>query len=212
MIPLLGRAPRNPSPGESGQVTFLSVRVWPWLVLPFYMASVSCSDGAQERGGTEGPLAVGTIEMDAAYPVPFSYLTGVRELPDGSVLAADPLSQVLVRANLSTGAADTLGRVGAGPEEYRQPDHVLPFPGDSTLLVDLGNGRLTVLDSSGSFVRTLSMTQPSEDGGLNLLHPRFVDSRGRLYEVRGRSREAGPPDSAAVARIDPGTRQADTVA
>ena len=71
-------------------------------------------------GGQDGRVA--TLELDAAYPEPFSYLSGVRELSDGTILAADPTSQVLLRLNLETGAADTLGRQGAGPQEYEGPD------------------------------------------------------------------------------------------
>ena len=69
----------------------------------------------------------------------------VRELPDGRVLVADPLGQVLVAIDMGAGTADTIGRRGAGPGEYDQPDAVSPLSGDSTLLVDLGNGRRSIL-------------------------------------------------------------------
>jgi hypothetical protein len=88
---------------------------------------------------------VATLQLDATYPEPFSYLSRVRELSDGTILAADPISQVLLRIDLDAGTADTLGRKGPGPQEYDGPDEVFPLPADSTLLVDLGNGRMNRL-------------------------------------------------------------------
>ncbi len=138
-------------------------------------------------GGCENELEdvqdgrVATLELDATYPEPFSYLSGVRELTDGRILAADPMSQVLLRIDLETGAVDTLGRHGKGPQEYEGPDQVFPLPGDSTLLVDLGNGRLTVIDPEGTFANWTPMSSPTDDGRLRTVHPRFVDAAGNLY-------------------------------
>ena len=75
------------------------------------------------------------------------------------VLVADPVGEVLVRADFGTGRADTLGGVGSGPQEYRSPDRVLPLPADSSLLVDLGNGRLTVVSPRGDFADWVPMAQ-----------------------------------------------------
>ena len=74
-------------------------------------------------------------EPEATFPEGFAFVQRVRELTDGRVLVADPLGQVLLIVNLAAGTADTLGGVGQGPEEYRQPDAVWALPGDSTLLV-----------------------------------------------------------------------------
>jgi hypothetical protein len=145
---------------------------------------------------------VATLELDATYPEPFSYLSGVRELADGRILAADPMSQVLLRLDLDAGTADTLGRHGEGPQEYEGPDQVFPLPGDSTLLVDLGNGRLTVIDPEGTFVDWTPMSRPTDDGRARLVHPRFVDAAGNLYTTAPYSPQGGPPDTTAVHRID----------
>ncbi|MCJ7627373.1 MAG: hypothetical protein MUO50_03185, partial [Longimicrobiales bacterium] len=75
-----------------------------WLALPLLAGGVSCADGG---GGTGASGIVATLELDAAYPEAFSFLSGVRELPDGRLLAADPLSQVLLRVDMDTGTADT---------------------------------------------------------------------------------------------------------
>ena len=52
---------------------------------------------------------------------------------------------MLFVVDMDAGTRAQVGAEGQGPEEYRQPDAVWPLPGDSTLLVDLGNGRLVVL-------------------------------------------------------------------
>jgi len=165
--------------------------------------------GAGERSSGE---RAAILELEATYPEGFSFLNGLRELSDGTVLAADPLAQILLRIDLETSTADTLGRVGPGPQEYEQPDQVFPLPGDSSLLVDLGKAQLTVINPDGTFGEGMPMMIPREDGFPEILHPRFVDATGKVYHQAARSRSGGPPDSAAVARFDRASRTFDTVA
>lgn len=151
---------------------------------------------------------------DATHAEAFAFVQRVRELADGRVLVADPLGQVVVIADLVAGKADTLGGVGQGPEEYRQPDAVYPLPGDSTLLVDLGNARLTALGPDGSFGETMPMTRgsPGPGGGLLIVIPRGVDAEGRIYfQPLGGGMGRGFPDSAAVVRFDRRTGAMDTL-
>ena len=93
------------------------------------LALTACSAGeAPPSTGLEtGQFA--RLELEVAYPEAFSFLNGVRELSDGSIMVADPLSQVVLKLDLVAGMADTLGRVGEGPGEYMQPDQVFPLPG-----------------------------------------------------------------------------------
>ena len=153
-------------------------------------------------------------EPEAVYPEAFSLVRGIRELSDGRLLVADPLSQVLLLADLETGLADTLGSVGPGPGEYRQPDGLFALPGDSTLLVDLGNARLTVIAPDGSFAETMPMTQSSggPGQGMLILIPRGVDEGGGIYFQPFGSPRAGIPDSAVVSRYQRGSGVVDTVA
>lgn len=154
-------------------------------------------------------------EPDAVFPEAYALVQRVRELPDGRVMLADPLGQVLAIIDLDAGRADTLGRVGQGPDEYRQPDAVFRMPGDSTLLVDLGNARLTVLGPDGSFDETIPMTrgQLGPRGGLTIIMPAGVDSLGRIYiRPLGGSSGRAVPDSAAILRWDRGSEAMDTVA
>lgn len=152
---------------------------------------------------------------DATFPEAFSLVQGLLEMPDGRVLVADPLGQALVLADLASGVADTLGDIGQGPEEYRQPDGVFPLPGDSTLLVDLGNARLTAIGPDGGFGATMPMAQgePGTGRGFLVVMPAGVDARGRIYfQPFGGGAGGRIPDSAEVVRLDRATGAIDTVA
>lgn len=143
-----------------------------------------------------------TLTPAGSYPESFGYMNWVRELPDGRVMAADALGQVLVAVDLGRGTADTLGRVGAGPKEYRQPDAVYALPGDSTLLLDLGNARLTVIAPDGTFGATHPIAQGDEQG-MTIILPRAVDRAGNIYYLQEMGRLAGGSrDSATVMRFD----------
>ncbi len=103
-----------------------------------------------------------SADMEVEFPEGFGLLSNVRELPDGRVLVADPLGQILAALDMDAGTMDFWGREGGGPQEYRQPDAVHALPGDSTLLVDLGNARLTVIAlDAGRTVNEHGPTYPS---------------------------------------------------
>jgi hypothetical protein len=150
---------------------------------------------------------------EATFPEGFSRLSGLRELADGRVMVADGLGQVLVIADMASGAADTIGAEGQGPDEYREPDGLFALPGDSTLLVDLGNGRLTTIAPNSAFGETTPIAQPAERG-LTLVLPRATDSGGGIYfqQMGGMGGARGLPDSAAVVRFDRESGAYDTLA
>lgn len=169
------------------------------------LALSACSgEGASSSAGLDTGVYA-RLELEVAYPEPFSFLGSVRELLDGSVMAADPLSQVLLRLDLMAGTADTLGQVGGGPEEYQQPDQVFPLPGDSTLLVDIGKTELMVVDPEGGFHSGMKMASVTEDGSFTIITPRYLDALGRTYFVGGGGMGRGPADSTRVSRYDRGT-------
>lgn len=153
---------------------------------------------------------------EATLPEALSSITGLRELTDGRVMIADGLGQALLVADLRTGRADTIGGVGGGPQEYRTPDAVFPLPGDSTLLVDLGNGRLTAIGPDFRFGETMPLTlgQPGQGpGSMIILVPRGVDREGRLYmRASGGMGPGGPRDSTFVIRYDRRTQRIDSLA
>ena len=152
-----------------------------------------------------------SLEFDAVFPEPFGYVGGLRALSTGRVLVSDPLGQVLVSIDIGRGVADTLGRVGSGPQEYRQPDAVFPLPGDSTLLTDLGNGRLIVIAADGTFCETMPIPQENAEGRLTIVMPRFVDAMGRIYYEPETFTARGPADSTVILRFDRSSGQVDTL-
>ncbi len=165
-------------------------------------------------------------KAEASFPESFSTVRGLRELKDGRLLVSDGLGQALMVVDLARASVDTIGRVGGGPEEYQTPDGLHPLPGDSTLLVDLGNGRLTVLNPKLEFVHTYPIAQGSPGGSrgpggpgggpgsMTIRVPRGVDSQGRIYfQSMGGMRPGGQPaDSVAVSRWDRKTDQTQQVA
>lgn len=190
--------------------------VWGGVGLPL-AGAVLIVQGSGDRGesplGAQQPVTLG--EAEAVYEESFSTVSTVRELPDGRVLVADALGQVLVRLDLDAGTADTLGRVGEGPEEYRQPDAAWALPGGKTLLVDLGNGRLTELSPELEFgdTRPYAIGELGPGRELVLAIPQAVDGRGRLY-FRSFGRMGGgelASDSAYILRLDLESELVDSV-
>lgn len=151
----------------------------------------------------------------AAFPEDFGSIQTVRELPGGRVLVADPLAKELYLVDMTAGTRRAVGRQGQGPQEYMQPDAVWPLAADSTLLVDLGNGRVVTLAPDLSFGVTLpiALSQPGPGRTLVLALPQGVDRNGRIYtRAMGGGMGGALPDSAAILRINRATRAADTVA
>ena len=174
------------------------------------LAAVSVVGFSSTPPPAQGP----TLTKDAEFPEGFGMLSAVRELPDGRVMIADPLGQMLAILDMDSGDMELLGREGPGPEEYRQPDAVHALPGDSTLLVDLGNGRLTVMDSQGTFGKTMpiAVSQPGRrgPGSFQMMLPRTVDAQGRIYFTLGGG--FGGADSTSIGRYDRATGTIDTIA
>ena len=167
--------------------------------------------------GALAPLGA-QVRLDSprtTFPEDFGTIQTVRELRDGRVLVADPLGKALYVLDLDAGTRTVVGSEGQGPAEYRQPDAVWPLPGDSTLLVDLGNGRVVTLGSDLKFGATMpiGLSEPGPGRTLVLALPQGMDGRGRIYtRAMGGMGGGALPDSAAIIGIDRGTRAVDTVA
>ena len=153
---------------------------------------------------------------EAAFPEDFGYFSSVRELADGRVLLADPLGKALYVVDMDAGIRTAFGSLGEGPGEYQQPDATWPLPGDSTLLVDLGNARLVRLGSDLGFGETHPIMSGTSEGSVGLsmmtmVLPQAVDGYGRVYTAGTRGAES-VSDSGAIVRIDLAEESADTVA
>ena len=158
----------------------------------------------------QGTPRTALSKPDATFPEPFSSVAGLRELPDGRVLLSDRLEQSVSILSLASGDLMPVGRQGQGPGEYTMPGALFAWPGDSSLLFDLGGMRGLTIAPGGAMGRTVDFQVP---GGLPIM-PQGVDGRGRIYArppalVQG---GASPPDSAAIIRFLGGGTAADTVA
>lgn len=170
-----------------------------------------CQEPADSALDGEPPYEVALVP-ELQLSTALGYVSAVRGLPDGVVLAADPTAPALLRIDLEAGTVDTLGREGDGPGEYRQPDRVYPLPGDSTLLVDIGRSRMVAVGPDGAIGDGASLVSRGSGRYPFVIHPRFVDEHGRVYYQANVDREGRAPDSAAVVRFDRGTQEHDTVA
>jgi hypothetical protein len=178
-----------------------------------FLAILCLSQEPAEAQRAPEPIRLGAPA--ATFPQDFGAIQTVRELPDGRVLVADPLSKAVYLVDLAEGRRTVVGREGQGPGEYRQPDAVWPLPGDSTLLVDLGNGRLVTVGPDLSFGASvpIALGDPRPGQGMVMALPQGVDGQGRIYARAMGGPGGGPyPDSAAILRIHRGTRAVDTAA
>jgi len=169
------------------------------------------AEATREQGESQDGLT-----LEAAYPESFGMVRGVRELPDGSVLVADPLAKTLLKLDMAAGTAETIGSEGQGPDEYRQPDIVYPLPAGKSLLIDLGNARLTVMEPDLSFGETfpLASGRPGPGGDFQVRIPQAVDAQGRVY-FRAQAmmmRGSDPPTHAPIMRWDPWGEMTEEVA
>ena len=152
-------------------------------------------------------------KADVRFPHEFSSITGLRELPDGRVLVTDGIDETLLRLDLKTGKADTVGRAGQGPGEYKTPDLLFPAAGGGTLLVDLGNARLSFFDAALKYQESSPISRGEPGRGMTMVIPQGVDNQGRIY-FQGVMRDpgAGRADSGVVLRYDRTSEAIDTVA
>ena len=131
----------------------------------------------------------------STFPHPFGSLRSVRELQDGRLLVPDLSEGDLFLVDLANGSTEKVGGQGSGPQEYQGPDAVWPLAGDSTLLVDIGNGRLTVIAPNLAFTRTVRIHQaggPMQPTPLVLALPTGVDGYGRIYSMQRGENPGGP--------------------
>ena len=170
---------------------------------------------------TLSPAAVRTAEAQEAPRVSFGMaiaafedglgsMRGVRELEDGRVLIADGFGAAVI-AWMPGGGADTLTNTGQGPEEYRTPDGLFPLPDGATLLVDLGNARLTRIEADLGFGETWPIARGGPNTGMTMMIPVGTDREGGIYFQQRLDGMAGISDSAAVARFDPATGETSEV-
>ncbi len=95
-------------------------------------------------------FTIGGAEAQGPYDV--GRVTGVRRLPDGSVLVLNGTTSEL-RIFDSTGHyLRSAGRKGSGPGEFQSPYHLGWYGPDTLMVQDFGTSRLTLLGTDGSLL------------------------------------------------------------
>ena len=117
----------------------------------------------------------------AAITEPFSDAMGMAELPDGRVIVSDRVEKVFSLADFKTGARQTVGRNGTGPNEYQLPFGPMRWRGDTLLGYDPNNRRFLKILPDGSIRGALPFPDGRSTGITGWAPPRGVDPRGRIY-------------------------------
>ena len=143
----------------------------------------------------------------------FSNIGFIHELPDRRVLVIDSKERALVMID-SAGKQSNVGRSGRGPGEYLAPIGFFDAPGDTTLVYDILNSRMMVLDRRGTPVglERIYVLDNGVERALRQTAPTFGDRDGRLY-ARGypaNNYQSGD-DSAALVRYERNKHRADTL-
>lgn len=102
----------------------------------------------------DAPAVEETVELgpaDAVLDDPdrqFTWLTGVRELSDGRIIAVDFRENRLEVLDATLQSGEPIGRAGDGPGEYRQVGWVYPLGADSSLVTDPNSRAWYMLDGT----------------------------------------------------------------
>lgn len=122
---------------------------------------------------------------------PFSVYPTIRQLENGTVIAADA-KDVEVRLLGTDGKTlRPLGRKGSGPGEYTRPTKLMALSHDSTLLLDRDARRVLVISPSGKFTATQPIPSKLGEGSEWLAS---TDVLGRVYfRYQAEIKKGNPP-------------------
>jgi hypothetical protein len=91
----------------------------------------------------------------------FSRVRDGARLGDGRLVVADGDSRTLRYFGADGALQHTAGRAGAGPGEFRSITYMNRWLGDSVLVWDVQQRRLSVFDESGTFARSFALVTDS---------------------------------------------------
>ncbi|MEP6493385.1 MAG: hypothetical protein ABJF01_11950 [bacterium] len=169
---------------------------------------------------------LGPVEATSRDTVTFLY--GVRELSGGGLMVNDAGARRLVLFDRSLiGSRIVADSVTGSPSPYgKRPAAIIPFVGDTTLLVDVAARAFVVFDQNGTVTGVMSPPRANDVGTMATpsLGATRLDPKGRLVyrstlPMVLKAPEPGKPfaiptmaDSAPILRADFDTRRADTLA
>lgn len=184
---------------------------------------------AQQAPVTQPPPVRQIGAVTAVSRDSMSAVSTAVEVAGGRVLVNDILGHRVLLFDSTLGAATIVADSDpASPNAYgARPGTLMPFHGDSALLITPASLSMLVLSPEGQIARVMAMP-PSGGGGLpaligNIFGTPGFDARGRLVffapvrmQFRGPAAGNGgptaiePPDTAYVVRFDFATRTLDT--
>jgi hypothetical protein len=195
-------------------------------ILSFIVVVVAATGAAATGLAQQPPQAPRTrliASPDAKSAPVFASPVAVRELPSGRLLVNDTQRRQLLLLDrgltTTTVVADSAG--GSARSYGAGPGGIIPFVGDSTLLVDPAGLSMLVIDPEGRIARVASVPRSQDAAalGTNTTTSPGLDAKGRLV-YRGISRVkqvmnggltiAEFPDSVDIDRVDLATRRVDT--
>ena len=136
--------------------------------------------------GHQPVVEVGNAEGDSAAEL--YQVRGTTRTSTGNVIVINGASQSLKVFGADGKYIRTIGRSGSGPGEFSRISFVSALPGDSILVWDQSQQRLTLFDPDGVLVQTVPLIPPQAnpvflgmlpDGAWILVpHPRIVSPFG----------------------------------
>ncbi len=109
---------------------------------------------------------------------PFTSISSVRVLANGSVIVADLMEKRVQFLAAGGRTARAIGRQGAGPREFASPAAVIALRGDSTLLLDRDQRRFLLLTPAAELLDARVFPESLQQGAEFV---RGADAAGRLY-------------------------------
>lgn len=146
---------------------------------------------------------IGSAEGGDAYT--FALISGLTLDDLGRVWVADAQMQNLRMYDSRGIHLRTIGRKGGGPGEFRWISGLDRRPDGSLLVLDSGNSRFTVLDTTGAVVGT----HPRSSNVSLTPWPGRSDSQGRVYDV-AMIRPGSSTGTDALVRLDTAFQPLDT--
>ncbi|MEP6834584.1 MAG: hypothetical protein ABJB74_14410 [Gemmatimonas sp.] len=164
---------------------------------------------------------------EAVSKEPVGYLSGVRELSTGEVLVNDAGNRRVVLLDKSLASPTVIADSSVRTHNMygKRPTLLVPYLGDTTLLLDIGARAFLVMTPNGKVTRVMSPPRPNDMafmGGNGSGYPGFDAAGNLLYRatimpaftapVAGKTYDAPVmPDSAPILRGNFNTRSVDTV-
>jgi hypothetical protein len=172
---------------------------------------------------TPEPPTIRLAKPIAEFPGTFDQLNSVVELRDGRLLATDFAGPTVQLLDFAHGSRTTIGRKGAGPNEYMVPDRPLPGIGDTLFVADMGQNRFLRVTADGRVAGSFAFPAAAGMGGqfrgadrqgcFYYLGSRYAESGGGPRRTRSANDAfAGAADSAPLLRWDPAKNRIDTLA